>query len=255
VTSEERRARAIEVIAPYVERARSFSGWSFEDLGVVDVDPPPVFDYVAVAREHAASAQRVLDVGTGGGEVYSRIIAGVGARCVASEEWHVNAPVARDRLRSLGVEVVHASSERTPWRDASFDLMLSRHEAIDPLEVARVVAPGGTFITRQVAKEHWQELWEFFPDKTVWPDHFVLYRKGLEAAGFEVTTEYHTWRAAYPNIGAVAYMLLVAPWELPGFDPVRDVDRLLALEDTYGDERGIVLTLAAYLMVARRPPA
>src|SRR4051812_43071946 len=114
---EERRARALAQIAPFVERARAFSGWNFDDLRVTPVEPSPypngrktTWDYVALAREHAAGRGTVIDLGTGGGEVYSRIVDGIDARFVASEEWHVNAPVARDRLRALSVEVVHASS-------------------------------------------------------------------------------------------------------------------------------------------------
>ena len=98
----------------------------------------------------------------------------------------MNAPVARDRLRPLGVDVVNASSERTPWADASFDLVLSRHEAIEPAEIARILRPGGVFLTQQVAKEQWQELSAFFPDRTVFPDHFDDYRREFEAAGLAV---------------------------------------------------------------------
>ena len=100
--------------APFIERARTFSGWNFDDLRrhapLRSARTP--WDYVALAREHAASIGRVIDLGTGGGEVYSRIVAGCAARFVASEEWHVNAPVARDRLRPLGVDVVRDAQQR-----------------------------------------------------------------------------------------------------------------------------------------------
>ena len=69
---------------PFIERARNFSGWNFDDLRVTRVEPSPFpdgrdtpWDYVALAREHAATAGRVIDLGTGGGEVYSRIIDGL----------------------------------------------------------------------------------------------------------------------------------------------------------------------------------
>jgi len=258
--TDARRARALAEIAPFVERARAFSGWSFDDLRVMPVEPSPhadgrmtPWDYVALARERAARSRRVVDLGTGGGEVYMRIAAGIDAEFVASEEWHVNAPVARDRLRPLGIDVVHASSERTPWRAEAFDLILSRHEAIEPEEIARILRPGGTFLTQQVATEQWKELAPFFPDRTVFPDHFVEYRRGFERAGLRVTAQYHAWQAAYATVGEIAFMLLIAPWEVPGFDPARDIDRLMALEDAHGTAQGIVLTLARYLMEAVKP--
>jgi hypothetical protein len=184
--------------------------------------------------------------------VYERIITGLGAACVATEEWHVNAPVARDRLAPLGVPVLRAQSERPPFADAAFDLVLSRHEAIDPVETARILRAGGVFVTQQVGKRQWQELEPFFPLAT-WTDHYVEYRRAFEAEGLRVTSQEHGWQAAYGGIGEVAFMLMVAPWEVPGFDAVRDVDALIALEDAHGTERGMVLTLDRYLMVAEKP--
>ncbi len=254
MTRDERRRRALEQIAPFAERARRFSGWNFDDLRVTNLDLAQPWDYVAIAREHAARAARVVDLGTGGGEVYARIVAGMDARFIASEEWHVNAPAARDRLRPLAVDVVHASSEVTPWAAGSFDLILSRHEAIVPDEIVRILRPGGVFITQQVGSGQWEELRPFFPRKTVFPDHNVLYRQAFEAAGLDVTSRTHTWRAAYGGLGEIAYMLLVAPWEVPDFDPEADIDALLALEEAHGGEQGIVLTLSRYLMIARKPP-
>jgi hypothetical protein len=48
-------------------------------------------------------------------------------------------------------------------------------------------------------------------------------------------------------------MLMVAPWEIPGFDPEAEIDALLALEDAHGTDQGIVLTLSRYVMTARKP--
>lgn len=256
-----RRAYAVSTLVPFIERASVFSGWNFDDLNIIDLEPPPPWDYVAIAREYASKADRIIDLGTGGGEIFSRVISGAPAssvqrpasRLIASEEWHVNAPIARDRLRSLDVAVVNASSERTPWRDASFDLILSRHEAIVPGEIVRILRPGGVFLTQQVAKEEWQELSAFFPERATFPDHHAEYRRAFESVGLSVQTQHHAWTSAYATIGEVAYMLLVSPWEVPGFDPIRDIDRLLALEAAHGGDSGIVLTQARYLMTAMQP--
>jgi hypothetical protein len=257
-----RRGEALRTLQPFIEKAQRFSGWMFEDLDITRVEPSPYpngrnvpWDYIALAREHAVGAGTVIDFGTGGGEQYARIIEGIdgsAGRFVASEEWEVNAPVARDALRPLGVEVIHAQSERPPFRDGAFGLALSRHEAIDPLEVVRVLQAGGVCITQQVANEQWREFAEVFANRTVYPDHINTYRAAFESAGCDVRVEHEVWHAAYATIGEVAFMLMVAPWEVPGFDPIRDVDALLALEDRYGTERGIVLTHARYLMVARK---
>lgn len=249
-----RRAHAVSTVLPLIERARTFSGWSFDNINTTDVTPPPPWDYIATARDLAATAHNIIDLGTGGGERYQRIIEACrdGANLYASEEWHVNAPVARDRLTPLGVEVVHASSERTPWRDATFDLILSRHEAIIPSEIVRILRPRGVFLTQQVAHSEWRELAAFFPNRAAFPDHLTEYRRDFEAAGLQVETREHTWAVAYPGIGEIAFMLLISPWEIPGFDPVRDIEQLVALEDAHGTNGGVVLTHARYLMTARK---
>ena len=117
----------------------------------------------------------------------------------------------------------------------------------------RLLRSGGICITQQVAREQWQEFATVFQNRTTFPDHINTYRAEFEAAGCDVTVQHEVWHAAYATIGEVAFMLMVAPWEVPGFDPIRDVDALLALEDRYGDDRGIVLTIGRYLMIARKP--
>jgi SAM-dependent methyltransferase len=249
---DDRRVRLLEELREAQGRAASFSGWNFDWMRVTPLEAPPAWDYVALVRDVIRPGMRVIDLGTGGGEVYGRIIHGVDAQFLASEAWHVNAPVAHGRLGRRGVAVVHASSERTPWRDAAFDVVLSKHEAIAPGEIVWILRPGGVFITQQVADGQWRELDACFPERARFPDHYRLYREGFEAAGLTVESRYHEWRVAYERVADVAFMLMVAPWEVPGFDAVRDAERLMALEDACRTEAGVVMTLARYLMVARK---
>jgi SAM-dependent methyltransferase len=248
-----RRERAAGELRRVVERARNFSGWSFPDVEMQILDEAP-WDYEALARDYARRATSIVDLGTGGGELFERVAsAATQAQRVASEEWHVNAPVAARRLCPLGIDVVHAQSECPPFRDAAFDLVLSRHEAIAPREIARILAPGGIFLTQQVANDDWRELDAFFPERTVFPDHYRIYQDELRSAGFDVQARSHVGRLAFGSVADVAFMLLASPWDLPGFDPLASVDALLALEDATRTDDGIVLTYARYLLIARKP--
>lgn len=249
-----RRAAALEALQPYIDRARTFSGWDF--AGIVDVrplEPEPPWDYAALAREHVARSKRVLDIGTGGGEVFERIIPDATARAVATERWDVNARVATDRLRAYGVDVVHARSRDLPFREGAFDLVVDRHEGVDPAEVIRVLGGSGVFVTQQVWKRHWQELRAFFPRKTDWGDHLTAYAEAFRSAGYDVDIREHDWKLAYATLGDVVFMLLVTPWEVPDFNPEREIDTLLALEDSLSTPAGLVLTASSYLLTARRP--
>ncbi|MCC6191087.1 MAG: methyltransferase domain-containing protein [Anaerolineales bacterium] len=124
-------------------------GWTFahepRPLG-----PPPPWDYAAPARTLLAQAGGVLDMGTGGGEVLAELLAGFGGKAVATEAWPPNVAVAARRLAAAGARVVHCSSLDLPFADAAFDLVLNRHEELDPAGVARVLRPGGRVPTQQI---------------------------------------------------------------------------------------------------------
>jgi SAM-dependent methyltransferase len=261
-SDEQRRREAIDEITPYVEKARTFSGWTFDELDVRHLDARMPWDYVAIAREHASRARSIVDLGTGGGDRYSTILGGRGSaqpgaavpqrHAVATEEWHVNAPVARDRLGPLGVDVVRADSLRLPFADGAFDLVLDRHEALEPPEVARVLRPGGRVITQQVGHDTWPELQRFFP-AVEFPDHFRAYQVGFRAAGMTIEdARCHEERVAFVKLGELVYMMLLTPDMFPGFDPIAEIDAVLAMEDALRGAEGIMVTETHYLLVARK---
>ena len=173
-------------------------------------------------------------------------------RVVATEQWHVNAPVARDRLRPLGVDVVRADSLRLPFADGAFDLVLDRHEALEPAEVARVLRPDGRVITQQVGHDTWPELQRFFRAEE-FPDHFRAYQEGFRSAGMTIEeARRHEERVAFAKLGEMVYMMLLTPDMFPEFDPIAEIDAVLAMEDALRGPEGIVVTERHYLLVAHK---
>jgi SAM-dependent methyltransferase len=247
------RERLREHLRPLVDGTRSVSGWSFE-YGPSRTDASPPWSYEGRARELLRGARTVIDLGTGGGERFSDMLEGFSVRAVATEEWEVNAPVAAARLRPLSVDVVRCSSPVLPFRDEAFDLVLDRHEELDPTEVARVLRTGGTVLTQQVHEDSWPELRRFFPRKPVFPAHFALYRDGFQAGGLEIMHAEEHWRQTWWEIGQLVCMLCVAPWEIPDFDPLgNDLDALLALQREASSPDGIRLSEGLYIIEARKP--
>lgn len=249
-----RRREAIESIRPYVQRAESSSGWSFRALVVRPLGPPVPWSYEERAKELLHTASVVLDMGTGGGELFADMLQGYRGRAVATESWATNVPVAARRLASTGAVLVRSHSLRLPFRDDTFALVLNRHEELDPAEVARVLAAHGRILTQQVGRGNWQELKVYFPRKQDFGPLFEGYRSGFQTAGLSIVrADRHAARVAYGSLGDVVYMLCAAPWEISDFSPLdHDLEALIEMERDLRTDDGIVLTEDRFLIEAQK---
>jgi SAM-dependent methyltransferase len=138
------------------------TGWDFSR---VRADRDPVrWEYEDVVRRFLRPTDHVLDVGTCGGERFLRLAehfaTGVG---VDSDPEMIR--VARDNARAarntrLRFAVMPAEALALP--DASFDVVLNRHSSVVGGEIARVLRPGGVFITQQVGARNSQSIFDAF---------------------------------------------------------------------------------------------
>ena len=258
MTSLAQLKAARERLRPYVEAAKGFTGWGFSRYGNARfLGPRNPWDYDRRVSELLTTAKCVLDIGTGGAERLSRYLRDFHGRCVATEGWHVNAPIAASRLRPLGVDVLYCDDEALPLATASFDLVINRHAALEPADIARILRPGGAFLTEQISNAHWGELQAFFPSTTAGGvDNYFPYLVGFRAAGLEVVdAREYAVLAAFEDLENLVYMLCVTPWTIPNFDPLgKDLEALLALERTLSTSDGLVLTQGHSYIEARRPP-
>lgn len=267
--------RREELLARWrAEEREQPEGWDFSSLdGRMSTDAPP-WDLDAIWREGLASARHVLDMGTGGGEHLLRFRDAWPSDVVATEGWAPNLPVARKALEPHGVRVVDFGAPdhdpdavAMPFDDARFDLVLNRHEAYAPREVARVLAPGGVLLTQQVGSGELPELHALLgearsgeatsgearsqDEPAVTYDRFVA---DAQAAGL-VVTDGADFVGSYRFVDVaalVAYLQLV-PWEVPeDFSVDRYSDALFALHDrAAGGE--IALTMRRFWLRAQRP--
>ena len=104
-----------------------------------------------LAAEHLAGARRVLDVGTGEGQV-ARLAAGLATGGVVGVD-PSSAQLATARERGGGPSYARAAAARLPFPAASFDAVVAClvFEHIDEAdqalaEVGRVLQPGGRFL-------------------------------------------------------------------------------------------------------------
>jgi SAM-dependent methyltransferase len=114
-------------------------------------DPEYEEQILPLAAEHLAGAARVLDVGTGEGQVARRAVRGGASFVVGLDPTVAQLRVARER--GGGPEYVRAGADRLPFTDASFDAvvvcLVFEHlvDLVPPIaEIARVLVPGGRFL-------------------------------------------------------------------------------------------------------------
>src|SRR3989441_152855 len=247
--------KARDRLRPFVEKARGFRGWSLEEVAPTRIGPGYPWDYRKRAADLIGRASSVLDLGTGGGELFADLCRGRRGRAVAAERWHVNAPIAKSCLAPLGVEAVGAHSLHLPFRNDVFDLVLDRHEEMDPAEVGRVLARGGIVLTQQVGRNDWKEVRTFFPRMRDWGPLFGQYVSGFESAGMKIEqSESRDTRVAYRGLGELVYTLCVAPWMIPAFDPLgQDLRALIQLEKSLVTKEGLALTESRFLIEASKP--
>lgn len=199
-------------------------GWSFAAMsstGRTDADPLP-WSYGSIVIPWIDRAESLLDMGTGGGELLSHLRP-LPAETHATEGWPPNILVAQARLEPLGVTVhpFEREDEPLPFGDAKFDLVINRHEAYNPVEVFRVLKPGGRFITQQVGGRNNRDLNDLFEtgpafDNSSW----TLDRAAQEAiaAGFQIIDQHEAFPASrFYDVGALVFYLRATPWHIAGF--------------------------------------
>lgn len=230
--------------AELVERWRAEEGaqpegWDFGHLAGRMSESAEPWDLAGEYRRELARASHVLDMGTGGGEFLLTLTGDLPADTVATEGWPPNVQVARRALAPHGIEVVEygAPDEDVdalpmPFSDGRFDLVLNRHESFSPTELARVIAPGGRFVTQQVGGDEAHELAYWLGEHHEMPHvNPARFRSDLEESGFMVLdAAEHVGAYTFRDVAALLAYLRLVPWETPDdFTVDRYADRLLAL--------------------------
>ena len=127
-------------------------GWDFSRIHTKRA--PVLWEYVDVVRSYLKPTDRVLDIGTGGGEIFFSLAPffseGIGVD-------HNPAMVETAQRDKSVMSIDNVSLKRMEGNDLrfdgdEFDIVLQRHSRVYVKEIVRVLRPGGYYITQTVGK-------------------------------------------------------------------------------------------------------
>jgi SAM-dependent methyltransferase len=244
-------------------------GWDFSWFEGRATEERPSWGYSKLLVERVGRAHAALDVQTGGGEVYAEVLSQVErlpvglpvrlpVRLAATESWLPNLDIAAHNLERFGVSVVEAADGGPlPFDNGSFDLLVSRHPVVTVWEeVARVLAPGGSYLSQQVGAGSNRELIDFMMGPQTPGDARSPKRAEREAelAGLNVVDlREESLRAVFYDVGAVVHFLRKVLWTVPDFSVEKYRDRLFSLHERITREGSFVSHVERFLIEAAKP--
>lgn len=231
-----------------------FSGWDFSYIKDRQIEEQTPWNYKALAKELIQKSKAVLDMGTGGGEIFSSF-APFPEHTVAIEGYEPNVIVAKKRLESLGVKVLEVNeSYELPFADGEFDLVLNRHSAFKASEVFRILNIGGSFLTQQVGGGNLDDLISAFdavPKYKSWTLDNI--EKEVGDVDFSIK-EAKEWRGKieFKDVGAIVYFLKAIPWAVEGFNVERNLRHLKKLQERIDKGERLIFTQVRFLIRAKK---
>ena len=240
------------------EQAAHIHGWDFSHIhGRYEEEQDLPWDYRQIILRHLDPTSRLLDLDTGGGE-FLLSLGHPHHLTAATEAYPPNVALCRQVLTPLGVDFREGDSvDPLPFADASFDMVINRHGEYVPDEIARVLKPGGLFITQQVGADNDRALVALLlknPPELPFPDQRLeIAARRFRQAGFTVLEGQEAYRPIrFWDVGALVWFARIIEWEFPGFSVEGCLDQLRQAQALL-EERGVIEgTIHRFLLVARK---
>ena len=152
-----------------VEGVGELEGWDFSR--VRDGRDPLPWNYVDVVKQYLKPTDRVLDIGTGGGEIFLSLAPYFGEGVGIDDDAAMikTAQLNQSNLSIDNVSLMRMNGQDLQYNSEEFDVVLSRHVWVYTNEVVRVLRPGGYFIMQAVgilSSQNFREAfgWVWSPD-------------------------------------------------------------------------------------------
>ena len=238
------KSLTLDVLKKIVETNGELDGWNFSRVRA-RYDPVP-WNYVDVVHQYLKPQDRVLDIGTGGGEIFLSLAPYFGEGIGIDQNTAMIEAAKRNQsalaLDNISLFVMEGSALR--FAAGEFDVVLLRHLRVYVSEIVRVLCKGGYFITQMVGQRSSLNILDAFgwtpdsfgPDwwQTVaqLADQFLLHGCRIVAQA-EYNVPY--W---FYDLESFMFWLMSVPWpeEIELEKHWQNINRVLETSQT---ERGI----------------
>lgn len=211
------------------ERIAHIHGWDFSHIhGRYTEEEDLPWDYRETIQGYLHPEMKLLDIDTGGGE-FLLTLNHPYANTAATEGYFPNVELCRRELLPLGIDYRPGDgTEKLPFGNSSFHMVINRHGDFNAGEIYRVLKPGGIFITQQVGAENDRELVELLCGETRMPfpeQYLDVAADQFRGAGFEILESFGPIK--FFDVGALVWFARIIEWEFPDFSVEVCRNRLL----------------------------
>jgi SAM-dependent methyltransferase len=236
-------------------------GWDFSWFDGRATEERPRWGYSRLLAERIGRAEALLDVETGGGEVLAGALRAARHRpdtVAATESWPPNIEIARRNLAPYGGVVAEVADDADlPFPPGSFGLVVSRHP-VEVLwsEIARVLQPGGMYLSQQVGSGSNRELYDFMMGPQPVDSSRSPQTAAAEAtaAGLDVVDlQEQALRVEFFDVAAVVHFLRKVLWTVPGFTVAGYSEPLARMHEHIRANGAFVCHSQRVLIEARKP--
>lgn len=243
---------------------RSFAKDKFEKEEIIEKDGVDVDKvYEDDVLERCSDGSKILDIGTGIGYIPLQIVqkSKKAIEVIAMDLSKSMVKIARKNTASLyNVVIIRGDAHNLPFKDESFDVVMSKLAPYNIEEASRILKPGGWYILQMSGRfDCWKEIETIFGDRTsssIW-HRLAAYKTSwerlewLESHGFTDLQERDFIVRHYYTLDQLIRQMEFDPI-VKGFNKEKDFHLLKELEKKYCSSKGIQITKYPLIIMGKK---